>query len=292
MGETTGIGWTHHTFNPWWGCTEISPGCDNCYARDWAAFTGHQVWGKGAPRRFFGEAHWNEPLKWDQKAREAGERRRVFCASMADVGEVNKELDPWRTKLWSLIRKTEWLDWLVLTKRPGPLVERYLPDDWGDGWPNVWLMTTVESNDYRWRIEKILAAPAVVHGLSIEPQIGPVDLEGYLTRSPYKRRHRIDWVIVGGESGGADVRPFQVEWARDIIAVCRRYHVKVFVKQLGARPFVRINEWHNNQNVRSENRDHALPGLVRLKLKHRKGEEPEEWSPELRVQEFPVPLAA
>lgn len=78
MGASTAIAWTGHTFNPWWGCEKVSPGCDNCYAEAFAKRTGHQVWGKTAGRRFFGDKHWAEPRKWSG---------RVFCASMADVFE-------------------------------------------------------------------------------------------------------------------------------------------------------------------------------------------------------------
>ncbi len=105
MGEQTSIGWCHHTFNPWWGCVEVSPACDHCYARVWAAFTGHAVWGKDAPRRFFGDEHWDEPFRWNRKAQGAGERRRVFCASMADVFEersdaLGQQLITARARLW------------------------------------------------------------------------------------------------------------------------------------------------------------------------------------------------
>lgn len=60
MGKETGIAWTDGTFNPWWGCVEVSPACDNCYAREWDARFGGEHWGKDAPRRFFGDKHWNE----------------------------------------------------------------------------------------------------------------------------------------------------------------------------------------------------------------------------------------
>lgn len=69
MGAKTKIDWTEHTFNPWWICTEVSPGCDNCYAREWAARFGYG-WGKGVPRRVFGEKHWAEPLAWENEGHE------------------------------------------------------------------------------------------------------------------------------------------------------------------------------------------------------------------------------
>ena len=68
MGKNSAIEWTHHTFNPWWGCTKISPACHNCYAEKWSKRLGSKVWGSSAERRFFGEKHWREPLLWNKKA--------------------------------------------------------------------------------------------------------------------------------------------------------------------------------------------------------------------------------
>lgn len=261
MGDKTNISWTDHTFNPWWGCVEVSPGCDNCYARTDAHRYGHEVWGKEAGRRFFGEKHWNAPRKWNREAEAEGRRHRVFCASMADIGEANPILATEKAKLWQLIRETQFLDWQLLTKRPAQLVNN-LPDDWGDGWPSVWLGTTVENNDYRWRIDDILKAPAEVHFLSVEPQIGPVDLEDYLTAE--LSRYRIDWVIIGAESGTGDrPRAYDLQWGRDVIRVCEKYGVAVYNKQLGT---VLARELH---------------------LIDRKGANPDEWPEDMRVQEFP-----
>lgn len=118
MGKNSRIEWTDHTFNPWWGCTKVSEACKNCYAEAWSKRVGQQVWGPQAERRFFGERHWLEPLKWNADAAAHGKRLRVFCASMADVFEDRRSLDPWRSKLWELIEATPQLDWLLLTKRP------------------------------------------------------------------------------------------------------------------------------------------------------------------------------
>ena len=87
MAEHSTIEWTDHTFNPWWGCTKVSPACDHCYAGVWAKRTGHGVWGARAPRRFLSDATWERPLRWDRVAVRSGRRMRVFCASMADVFE-------------------------------------------------------------------------------------------------------------------------------------------------------------------------------------------------------------
>ena len=104
MAKNSKIEWTDHTFNPWWGCTKISPGCDFCYAEAWAHRLGAVTWGAHAARRFLSDAHWKEPLRWNRDAAKAGQRRRVFCASMADVFENRPELAMWRDKLWELIR--------------------------------------------------------------------------------------------------------------------------------------------------------------------------------------------
>lgn len=168
MSANSKIEWTHHTFNPWWGCTKISPGCDHCYAeRDAHRFgTG---WGTGAERRTFGDRHWNEPLKWDRKASDAAERHRVFCASMADVFDKDAPTGA-RERLWHLIEATPSLDWLLLTKRIGN-AESMLPERWRNALPrNVWLGITVVNQEEADRdIPKLLRVPAHVRFLSCEP---------------------------------------------------------------------------------------------------------------------------
>jgi protein gp37 len=193
MGKDSEIGWTHHTFNPWWGCTKISPGCKNCYAAAFDKRVGGKHWGPDAPSRFFGDKHWLEPLRWNAEAVRAGERHRVFCASMADVceelpGERGAELDRERARLWLMIGQTPHLDWLILTKRP----ERFhavLPSDWGDGYPNVWLGATAEDQqrqDERW--EHLAHVPAAVRFLSCEPLLSELDLSLQIERYENCRR--------------------------------------------------------------------------------------------------------
>lgn len=126
MAKDSGIEWTHHTFNPWWGCVRLSPACAHCYAETWARRVGMDLWGGDAPRRFFSENHWREPLRWNSEAQRLGVRARVFCASMADVFEPRTDLDPWRERLWGLIEKTSHLDWLLLTKQPGHIKQPIL----------------------------------------------------------------------------------------------------------------------------------------------------------------------
>lgn len=223
MAKNSKIEWTHHTFNPWWGCTKISPGCDFCYAESWALRVGSDVWGAHSDRRFFSEAHWKEPLRWNSEAASEKKRRRVFCASMADVFENRTELDAWRIRLWELIEQTSWLDWLLLTKRPS-LVARYAP--WGKNWPqNVWLGTTVESQELAdQRLPKLVELPAAVRFLSCEPLLGPLELSPYLKE--------IDWIIAGGESGSR-ARPMNPEWVRSLRDQCLEYEVPFHFKQWG-----------------------------------------------------------
>jgi protein gp37 len=128
MGQNSSIEGTDHTFNPWWGCTKVSPARQNCYAELWAKRMGHQVWGNRTQRRFFTNNHWNEPLIWNHDARNAKRRRRVFCASMADVFERKRELNSWRERLGTLISATPCLDWLLVAKRPEN-IEQMVP--WG-----------------------------------------------------------------------------------------------------------------------------------------------------------------
>lgn len=229
MAKDSKIEWTHHTFNPWWGCAKVSPACKNCYAEAWAKRVGLDVWGPRSPRRFFSDAHWREPLKWNRDAEREGEPRRVFCASMADVFEARAELDEWRERLWQLIPQTPMLNWLLLTKRP-ERIARCVP--WQDTWPhNVWLGTTAENQ--RWadkRIPQLLRhARAAVLFISAEPLLGFLDMRSYL---PAPGRRGIDWVIAGGESGGR-ARPMNPEWARDLRDQCTHAGSKFHFKQWG-----------------------------------------------------------
>ena len=156
MGIVTKIEWCDHTFNPWWGCTQVSPLCERCYAMMLdARWFGRTHWGSHAPRRYFDDAHWRQPLKWDRMAQAAGQRRRVFCASMADVFDKRWPAGV-RPRLWGLIRRTPNLDWLLLTKRPENVAPD-LPPDWKGGWPNVMLGVTVESAQYLRRICELLS---------------------------------------------------------------------------------------------------------------------------------------
>jgi len=146
---------------------------------------------------------------------------------MCDVMERRADLNEPRQRLFGLIEETPNLDWLLLTKRPQEY-SKLLPKAWlKEPRPNVWLMTTVEQQDYVWRIQEILKVPAIVHGLSMEPLLGPVQLPAEFLRLGNRA-----WVIVGGESGPG-ARPSQIEWIRVIRDSCVAAGVPLHFKQWG-----------------------------------------------------------
>ena len=221
MGESTTISWTDATMNPWMGCAKVSAGCRNCYAE--ALTTGRmglRLWGADAPRQVT-KGPWREVRRWDAAARRDGVRRRVFCASLADVFEDHPTADATRPALWDLVRALDGLDWQILTKRPERIAD-HLPPDWGGGWPHVWLGTTIEDARVVGRADHLRAVPAAVRFVSYEPAIGPLagalDLTG------------IGWVIYGGESGPGR-RPEDKQWARDMRDACRSRGVAYYHKQ-------------------------------------------------------------
>ena len=166
-------------------------------------------------------------MKWNAQARdfrhEHGHRPRVFCASLADVFD-NQAPPEWRQDLFALIRECRRLDWLMLTKRPQN-IRKMLPRDWGDGYRNVWLGVTAETQTYfnqRWQyLHKV---PSAIKFVSYEPALGPLHLPKH---GPFP-----DWLISGGESGGG-ARQMDPQWARDIIADCQNSGVAPFHKQWG-----------------------------------------------------------
>lgn len=230
MSKNSAIEWTHHTFNPWWGCTKISPACDNCYAATWARRFKRAEWGPDAARVSASEERWKEPLKWNRDAAARGTRARVFCLSMGDVFEMRSELDPLRGRLWKLIEETPSLDWQLLTKRPGNVLGMV---PWTTVWPaNVWLGATVE--DQKWaarRLPLLVEIPSAVRFVSCEPLLEAIDLTEWLTRVGTRRG--IDWVIAGGESG-VGARPTGVSAVASLRDQCREAGVPFFFKQWGA----------------------------------------------------------
>ena len=243
MTENSKIEWTDHTFNPWVGCTKISPGCDHCYAESWAKRSGRVQWG-GARSRTTAQ-YWQQPFAWAEKAWAAGRRARVFCASLADVFD-NTVIPEWRADLFRLIRNTPELDWLLLTKRIGnaaTMIEQAMRDC-GVGenfrpdvpWQNIWLGATVVNQAEADRdIPKLIATPAAVRFLSCEPLLGPIDLRRLLEDQEHEPSYvgpTLDWVIVGGESGG-NARPMHPAWPRDLRDQCAAAGVAFHFKQWG-----------------------------------------------------------
>jgi protein gp37 len=299
VGENSGIAWCHHTYNYWEGCQRVSPGCDHCYAeaRD-HRFTGGAHWGPGASRRQTSQQTRNKPFRWSRDAGAAGERHRVFCSSLSDVFDNAVPVE-WRADLWNIIRGTPNLDWLVLTKRPQNIA-KMLPPDWGDGYPNVALGTTVETQEEaNRRLPVFLRVPAAVHFLSCEPLLEAVDLRcipvgradsgimldaltGY--HSTVEMRETmphpdgrllwidgtgapaplaaVDWVIAGGESGRG-ARPYLQGWPRDLLRQCREAGTAFFHKQVGSAR----EGWS------------GITG---------KGDDPAQWPEDIRAQEFPT----
>lgn len=299
MAENTKIQWATHTFNPWVGCQKISDACKFCYAEAWAKRTGQAGLWQGERRRT-SEANWKSPLKWNKEAKESHslyfeglskldaahpqsitpyERPRVFCASLADVFEDHRAIDPqWRVDLFSLVNETPSLDWLLLTKRPencNAMIEDIFREmDWFDppDYSNIWIGTTTENQECAAkRIPELLKVPAKVRFLSVEPMLGQIDLSQWLgdwpedeDGAPYTG-NGLQWVIAGGESGGK-ARYSSLAWFRDLRDQCKRAGVAFFMKQLG-EPLAR-----------------------ELGLKDKKGGDMEEWPEDLRIRELPNDL--
>jgi len=204
MAENTKIEWADHTFNPWMGCTRVSPGCDNCYAADMMETRyGRVKWGAGEARLRTAPANWAKPRKWNRDTPGAF----VFCSSLADV--FDNEVDPaWRADLFSLIDATPNLVWLLLTKRIGN-VGRMMDGIGRDRLPsNVGLgATMVNQAEYdRDRLKLAVAGVGAAFTFgSFEPLLGPIILD---SNAP-------DWIIVGGESG-PNARPMNLDWARSL----------------------------------------------------------------------------
>lgn len=287
MAERSAIEWCDATFNPWIGCTKVSPGCDNCYAEQQDKFRSWTPagWGAGQPRKRTAPSTWREPAKWnarpfyecddcgwrgetDSNCPRCGEevhtaRRRVFCASLADVFD-NEVPDEWRADIFRLILDTPNLDWLLLTKRIGNAagmmfhaIGRHAKDETPWVLPNVWLGATVVNQEEADRdIPKLLATPARVRFLSMEPLLGDVDLSQWLfpfrpckdcpcpdpdtsregldrcCKDPELLPSQLNWIITGGESG-PKARPSHPDWFRSLRDQCAAAGVPFLFKQWG-----------------------------------------------------------
>lgn len=259
MSANSKIEWCDHTFNPWIGCSKVSPACDHCYAeRSTPARVQGIAWGPGAARQRTSRGNWALPRRWDSQHQaffnQHGRRQRVFCASLADVFDNEVPVE-WRMELFMVIAGTPNLDWLILTKRIGNV----MPMCSGDSLmfdvisERVWLGVTVVNQQEADRdVPKLLAVPAAKRFLSMEPLLGPVDLtelqaSGELRfwvdalrgkassmggSGPMHQVAGLDWVIAGGESGPG-ARPSHPDWYRSLRDQCAAASVPFLFKQWG-----------------------------------------------------------
>lgn len=222
MGTDTKIEWANHTFNPWMGCTRVSPACDNCYAAEMMdSRYGRVRWGAGEAR--VRTKDWSKPRKWNRDTPGAF----VFCASLADV--FDNEINPaWRADLFKLIEETPNLVWLLLTKRIGNVIAMS-HQAWGGMPRNVAIGATManqlEYDRDRMKLARVkeIASPLFTFG-SFEPLLGPVILD----------KNAPDWIIVGGESG-ANARPMDLDWARSLKRQSEELGRVFNFKQVGGR---------------------------------------------------------
>ncbi|HVL13591.1 MAG TPA: DUF5131 family protein [Gemmata sp.] len=305
MAEDSKIQWTTLTFNHVRGCTKVSAGCANCYAETMSGRNPKVlgVWGPNGTRVVASEAQWRLPPKWDKAAALAGERHRVFCASLADVFE------DWRGPMCDasgnrLHRGEGWVQGTVISRHwysespcddePEPLLTmgwvRFRLFDLIEQTPHLdWLLLTKRPENVAEMVPEKWhdGFPRNVWlGASVEnrAEVGRIDVlrrvtaaVRFLSVEPLLEDlgrldlSGIDWVIVGGESGRG-ARPMNVEWARALVAQCRAAGVKVFVKQMGSNPQFQTPDMHGPQL---------------LTLRDRKGGEVDEFPDDLRVREFP-----
>lgn len=212
MADETKISWADHTWNPWEGCTRISEGCRHCYM-----FTLLERFGRN-PRKPRRTGTWGDPVRWNEDAFASRHQELVFTCSLSDW--FHPKADRWRGEAWEVVRSCPNLIFQILTKRPLRIAD-HLPSDWGEGYPNVWLGTSVEDNAHVWRADVLRRIPARTRFISAEPLLGgltDLDLED------------IHWLIVGGESG-PEFRPMRKAWARHLRELARGARVPYFFKQ-------------------------------------------------------------
>lgn len=213
MSEKTIIAWTDRTWNPWRGCTKVSPGCKNCYM-----FTAQSRYGRN-PAEVVRTKTWGDPIKWQRGAAAAKRQERVFTCSWSDW--FHADADGWRDDAWDVVRRCPNLIFQILTKRPERIAD-HLPSDWP--LENVWLGVSIERDDYCGRADVLRHIPATIRFISAEPLLGPL---------PSLDFTEIHWLIVGGESGSG-YRPMEIDWARELRAKATNKGVAFFYKQSAA----------------------------------------------------------
>jgi protein gp37 len=227
MSLQSAIEWTDATWNPVTGCTEVSPGCDHCYARvfaeRWRGVPGHP-YEQGFDLRLWSN-RLNYPLQWKK-------RQRIFVNSMSDL--FHKAVpDDFIMRVFEVMAQAHWHTFQVLTKRPSrlahlvPKITEHLASiTQTERWPaHIWCGVSVETIQYDWRVDKLREVPAAVRFISAEPLLGSLkdlDLSG------------VHWVITGGESGHG-YRRCDPLWVREIRDNCHRDNVSFFFKQWGGK---------------------------------------------------------
>jgi|SRR5690348_15360395 len=218
MAAHSKIEWTQSTWNPWHGCTKISPGCKFCYM-----FRDKERYGQDGSVVVRSKTTFSDPLKWK-------EPRTIFTCSWSDF--FHEAADEWRAEAWNIIAQTPQHTYLILTKRinrvakeveapmRGSLVDISFPD-------NVILGVSVESARYKSRIALLQKVPVKRRFISFEPLIAPI-----ASNDPFDPKG-IHWAIVGAESGStANARPMELEWARDVRDKCQQFKIPFFMKQI------------------------------------------------------------
>jgi len=263
MGKDSKIQWTQDTINFWTGCEKVSQGCKFCYM-----YRDQERWGKDPSEvirtkdgTFYKALSWKEP-------------RLIFTCSWSDF--FIEDDDEWRDAAWDVIKRTPHHTWQILTKRPERIL-KCLPDDWDEGYENVWLGFSAEDQlTYEERLLHFIDLPAKVKFISCEPLLAEMDLAiGFPDgKGGFKMWYNsINWVIVGGESGKGKIpndpnvkykyRECTYEWIYNVIANCQIREVPVFVKQLGT---------------------HLAKTMG---LKDKMGGNIDEFPPSLQIREFP-----
>lgn len=226
MAETS-IEWTDATWNPVAGCTVLTAGCTNCYAMRMAArldAMGTKKY-RGLTRKSGKRAVWTGKIRLDHSSLDApkawSKPRKVFVNSMSDLFHERVPA-AFITQVWAVMERARKHTFQILTKRPErmAILTKDLPL-----LPNVWLGTSVESGDYLARLDNLRDVLAQVRFVSFEPLLGSVGVADL---------SKIDWAIVGGESG-PNARPMERRWVDEIHAACRRYDTAFFFKQWGGR---------------------------------------------------------
>jgi len=208
------IEWTESTWNPITGCTKISAGCKNCYAERMAK----RLQAMGQPNYKDGfevRCHHDvlgAPQKWKKP-------QMIFVNSMSDLFH-NEVSAAFIDEIFFTMNETPWHTYQILTKRAGRMAQLAGRFEWSK---NIWMGVTVETATHVDRIDHLRDVPAAVRFLSLEPLLGPL---------PNLNLEKIDWVIVGGESGPG-ARPMEKEWVEDLRDQCLSAKVPFFFKQWG-----------------------------------------------------------